>query len=153
MGSVKDIQIYPVVNRAGNILGTRISLFLGITNASTVPTTISAFILDVANKDGGHLLGYAGQGPSKFGFSKRECMVSQNELSDKNQQLAERFSNRQKAELGERNEGWLFFDFDLIQDPNKNFDWSNNITLEIVDAFEEKHQINGGLLKKYDKAD
>jgi hypothetical protein len=153
MGSVTDIHIYPVINRAGNILGTRISLFVGITNASTVPTTISGFILDVADKDGGHFLSYTGEDPSKFGFSKQECMVSQNELSDKNQRLANRFSNRQKAELGERNEGWLFFDFDLIKDLDKNFDWSNNITLKIVDAFEEKHQINGGLLKKYDKAD
>lgn len=92
MGSVTDILIYPVMNRAGNILGTRISLFVGITNASTVPTTISVFILDVANKDGGHFLSYAGEDaskkfgfsnedPSKFGFSKQECIVSQNELS------------------------------------------------------------------------
>lgn len=163
MGSVTDILIYAVINRAGNILGTRISLFVGVTNASTVPTTISVFILDVANKEGGHFLSYAGEGASKFGFtnedptkfglSKQECLVTQNELSDKNRRLADRFSNRQKAELGERNEGWLFFDFDMIKDPNKNFDWSSNITLKIVDAFEEKHQINGGLLKKYDKAD
>jgi len=164
MGSVTDIRIYPVMNRAGNILGTRISLFVGITNASTVPTTISVFILDVTNKDGAHFLSYSGEDaskkfgfsnddPSKFGFSKQECMVSQNELSDKNLRLVDRFSNRQKAELGVRNEGWLFFDFDLIKDLDKNFDRSNNITLKIVDAFEEKHQINGGLLKQYDKAD
>ncbi len=154
VGSVKDIQIYPVVDRAGkNILGTRVSLHLGISNASSIPTTISDFILDVANTDGAHFLGYAGHDPSRFGFLKRECIISQSELSNNNQRLADRFSNRQKAELGERHEGWLFFDFDVIHNPHENFDWSHNITLKVVDAFDEKHQINAGLLKKFDKVD
>lgn len=152
VGSVKDIQIYPVLDRAGkNILGTRISLYLGIANASIVPTTISDFILDVANTDGAHFLGYAGHDPSKFGFLQRECINSDGALSDINQRLADRFSNGQKAELGERHEGYLFFDFDMIQNPDEKFEWSNNIILKVIDAFDEKHQINGGLLKKYDK--
>ena len=152
IGSVRDIQIYPIVNKAGtNILGTRISLYLGISNASTVPTAISNFLLDVANTKGEYFLGYAGLDPFKFGFSKQECLISQGELADKNQHLAERFRNGQKIELGDRHEGWLFFDFEMIQNPDENFDWSNNMVLKVVDAFEEKHQINGGVLKKYDK--
>jgi hypothetical protein len=152
VGSVKDIQIYTVLDRAGkNILGTRISLHLGIANAGIVPTTISGFILDVANTDGAHFLGYAGHDPSTFGFMQRECINSDSALSDINQRLADRFSNGRKAELGERHEGWLFFDFDMIQNHDEKFDWSNNIILEVIDAFDEKHQINGGVLKKYDK--
>lgn len=156
LGSVRDIRIYSVVDEAGiNILGTRISLYLGISNASTVPTTISGFILSVVSKNATHI-GYSGNNPSKFGIpnvAQQNCLVSQIELNDSNQRLADRFINRQKSELGERHEGWLFFDFYTIMDNNDDFDWGNNLELKVIDAFEEKHQINGGLLKRYDKVD
>ena len=63
--------------------------------------------------------------------------------------LAYRFRRGQKAELGERHTGWLFFDFEMIQNPDQKFDWSNNMTLELTDAFDERHSVQGGLLKMY----
>lgn len=157
IGSADNIQIYPVEDIVGaKILGTRIAIHVGISNASTVPTTISEFVLDVTSKDGTHCLGYAGNDPSKFGIpsvAQQKCLVSQHELSDSNQRLADRFRGGQKAKLGKRHEGWLFFDFYLLMNNDEMFDWGNNIELKVIDAFEEKHQINGGLLKKYDKVE
>ena len=150
VGSVKDIQIdYVQDNWGKTIMGIRIFLYLGISNTSTVPTTISDFELDVSNIDGGHFLSYAGRDTTKFGFQQRECMISSNLLAKNNQWLSRRLLNGRKAELGERHEGWLFFDFEMIQNIDEKFDWSNNIVLKVIDAFDEKHQINGGLLKKY----
>ncbi len=154
VGSVKDIQIdYIKDNRGKTIMGIRIFLYLGISNASTVPTTISDFVLDLSTSDGGHFLSYAGRDTTKFGFQQRECMISLNLLAKNNQWLSHRFLNGQKAELGERHEGWLFFDFEMIQNIDEKFDWSNNIVLKVIDAFDEKHQINGGLLKNMVKTE
>jgi hypothetical protein len=153
-GYVEDIQFYTVYDSEELfLLGTRISLYLGIANASPVPTTIRGFKLDVVNKDNGHFIGNAGLDPAKFGFLQQECIISQSVLANGNYRLADRFASGQVAELGIRHEGGLFFDFNLIQNPDENFDWSNNIILKVIDAFDEEHQIEGGLLKKYDKAD
>lgn len=153
IGSVENILIDPVVDKAGtNVLGARVSLYLGITNASTVPTTISNFILEVISLDGAHHIGYAGHDSFRFGILQQECLISHSELGNKDQLLADRLLHGQKAELGEKHKGWLFFDYLTFNDPNKNFDWNNNIILKVVDAFDEKHEITGGLLKRYDIA-
>jgi hypothetical protein len=150
IGSASHIQIEPVFDVLGmELLGSRILIFLGISNVSTVPTTISEFKLNVSNDEDLHFLGYAGDDLSKFGFLQRNCIWPDRSDLKNEENLADRFSSGRKAELGERHSGWLFFDFELIQNPNEQFDWSNNTTLHLTDAFDERHLIEGGLLKKY----
>lgn len=150
-GSVSDINLSQIPDSSGQvILGTRVLIRLGFSNSSQVPTTISEFILNISAANGGHFLGHAGKDPSKFGFGQRDCIDIYDLGSDEKKLLTRRFADGQKAELGEKHEGLLFFDFDLIKNPKEGFDWFNNMKLDVVDAFDEKHPINRGLLRKYD---
>lgn len=148
MGSATNINWLPIMDATGkDFLGTRFLIFLGITNASPVPTTISRFILDI-NQNDSHHIGYAGERFGEFGVLQQECFnVYAGRLRDE-ENLARVFGAGKKAELGERNSGWLFFDFETIRDLDTETDWSKNMTLQLVDAFDERHTIEGGVLKK-----
>jgi hypothetical protein len=108
----------------------------------------------LVDNNGVHNLGYAGYDPSKFGFLQKECAPVFSALNT-DEHLAIRFRSKLKAELGDKHEGWLFFDFQIIKYAEEIFDWvlKNNTVLNVVDAFDEKHQINGGLLKNYNSSD